>query len=54
MIGSVRVVINRLLGKLKREAIVDREHGRLQILDMERLLQLAESRLEHCRHAANG
>ena len=42
MIGTVRVVLNRLLSRLKRKGIVDTQGGRLRILDLERLLQIAE------------
>ncbi|MEJ2646217.1 MAG: Crp/Fnr family transcriptional regulator [Gammaproteobacteria bacterium] len=42
MIGTVRVVVNRLLAELKREGIVDTEGGKLRVLDLERLLRKAE------------
>lgn len=42
MIGTVRVVVNRLLSELKREGIVDTEGGKLRVLDLEKLLRKAE------------
>lgn len=43
MIGSVRVVVNRLLSQLKREAVVRLDGGSVNVLDLERLLRRAES-----------
>jgi CRP/FNR family transcriptional regulator, cyclic AMP receptor protein len=42
MIGTVRVVVNRLLAELRREGVVDACNGRLRVLDLEKLLQKAE------------
>jgi CRP/FNR family cyclic AMP-dependent transcriptional regulator len=42
MIGTVRVVVNRLLGELKREGIVDTQGGKLHVLNLEKLLRKAE------------
>lgn len=42
MIGSVRVVVNRLLAELKREGVIDTRAGGLQVLDHEKLMQIAE------------
>jgi CRP/FNR family transcriptional regulator, cyclic AMP receptor protein len=42
MIGSVRVVVNRLLGQLRRASIVRSEHGRLRVLDLQRLAAQAD------------
>lgn len=42
MIGSVRVVVNRLLAELKREGVIDTRAGELQVLDYEKLMQIAE------------
>lgn len=42
MIGSVRVVVNRLLAELKRESVIDTRAGELQVLDYEKLMQIAE------------
>lgn len=45
MIGTVRVVVNRLLSELKREGIVDTNGGKLQVLNLDKLLQKAEQRI---------
>lgn len=42
MIGTVRVVVNRLLAELKREGIVDTQGGKLRVLNLEKLLRKAE------------
>lgn len=42
MIGTVRVVINRLLAELKHDAIIDTRPGKLRVLDLQKLLQKAE------------
>jgi CRP-like cAMP-binding protein len=45
MIGSVRVVVNRLISRFKRDAIVQTDHGRLLIRDMSKLMQQAQATL---------
>lgn len=45
MIGTVRVVVNRLLGELKREEIIDTAGGELRVRDLQKLLQKAESQI---------
>lgn len=45
MIGTVRVVVNRLLSELRQEGIVDTEGGELRVLDMEKLLLKAEQHI---------
>ncbi|MDA8382618.1 MAG: Crp/Fnr family transcriptional regulator [Betaproteobacteria bacterium] len=48
LIGSVRVVVNRLINRFKREGII-KAHGRsFYVNDFERLLEKAERRL--CKH----
>jgi CRP-like cAMP-binding protein len=47
MIGTVRVVINRLLTELKHDAIIDTKPGRLRVLNLQKLLKKAD-------HHANG
>lgn len=44
MIGSVRVVVSRLVAALKRERVVDLRDGMLHALDVEGLLQHAEAK----------
>lgn len=46
MIGSVRVVVNRLIAELKREGVIDTRAGGLQVLDYEKLVRIAE--LDRC------
>jgi CRP/FNR family transcriptional regulator, cyclic AMP receptor protein len=46
LIGSVRVVVSRLLARLKEQAIVGVHHGAIHVLDLKRLLRLAESHHE--------
>lgn len=46
LIGSVRIVVNRLLNHYKREGIIHTGAGSIRVLDLERLLQMAERRLE--------
>ncbi|HVW69433.1 MAG TPA: Crp/Fnr family transcriptional regulator [Steroidobacteraceae bacterium] len=43
LIGSVRVVVNRLLARLKREAVVEVHNGELGIVNLKRLLRHAEA-----------
>jgi CRP-like cAMP-binding protein len=45
LIGSVRVVVSRLLAQLRREAVVELRNGAVRIADLKRLLQLAEVQL---------
>jgi len=45
LIGSVRVVVNRVINQFKREGIVHTEAGSMHVTDLERLLQKTE-RLE--------
>lgn len=42
MIGSVRVVVNRLLAALKRQGVLDRRDGKLRVLDFEKLVRIAQ------------
>ncbi len=46
LIGTVRVVVNRLLAELKREGIVDTEGGKLRVLDLEKLVRKAEHNIK--------
>jgi CRP/FNR family transcriptional regulator len=48
MIGTVRVVVNRLLNELKREGIVDTQGGELHLLNLEKLLRKAEQHVSDC------
>jgi CRP-like cAMP-binding protein len=53
LIGSVRVVVNRLLNSFKQEGIIYTEAGQLRIADLERLMHKAELRVQtllqaHC------
>jgi CRP-like cAMP-binding protein len=43
LIGSVRVVVSRLLAELKREGVVELRSGTIRVLDLKRLLQRAEN-----------
>jgi CRP/FNR family transcriptional regulator, cyclic AMP receptor protein len=51
MIGSVRVVVNRLLARLKKEAVIELHNGRLGVMNLKRLLRIAEKRLPAMRKA---
>lgn len=42
MIGSVRPVVARLLGELRREGVIESDHGRLQVANYQRLAALAD------------
>ena len=42
MIGTVRVVLNRLLGELRRDGIINTESGELRVRNQEKLLLKAE------------
>jgi CRP/FNR family cyclic AMP-dependent transcriptional regulator len=46
MIGTVRVVVNRLLGELRQEGLVNTEGGELQVCDLEKLLLKAERHVD--------
>lgn len=46
MIGTVRVVVNRLLAELKREGIIDTQGGKLRVLNLEKLLRKAERHVD--------
>jgi CRP/FNR family transcriptional regulator, cyclic AMP receptor protein len=43
LIGSVRVVVSRLLAQLKKQSIVELRHGAIRVLDLKRLLRIAQS-----------
>ncbi|MBD3813514.1 Crp/Fnr family transcriptional regulator [Halothiobacillus sp.] len=45
LIGSVRVVVNRLLNRFKHEGIIHTEAGNIRLADLERLQEKAERRL---------
>jgi CRP/FNR family transcriptional regulator, cyclic AMP receptor protein len=45
LIGSVRVVVSRLLSQLRRQSVAELSNGVLHITDLKRLLQLAEAHL---------
>jgi CRP/FNR family transcriptional regulator, cyclic AMP receptor protein len=45
LIGSVRVVVNRLLNRFKQEGVIATEAGRIHITDLEALLHKAERHL---------
>jgi CRP-like cAMP-binding protein len=47
LIGSVRVVVNRLLNRFKHEGIISTDAGRIHVTDLEGLLRKAERRLRH-------
>ncbi|MEJ2630525.1 MAG: Crp/Fnr family transcriptional regulator [Acidihalobacter sp.] len=49
LIGSVRVVVNRLLNRFKHEGIIDTDAGHIHITDLEGLLRKAERRLHSRR-----
>jgi CRP/FNR family transcriptional regulator, cyclic AMP receptor protein len=54
MIGSVRVVVNRLLARLKKEAVIELHNGRLGVMNLKRLLRIAEKQLPGTRKAPRG
>ena len=45
LIGSVRVVVNRLIGQLKRDGIVDMRDGTLRVVNLKRLLSTVEAQI---------
>ena len=53
MIGTVRVVLNRLLGELRRDGIIDTQGGELHVRNLEKLLSKAERhvRVRNIRHS---
>lgn len=40
LLGATRQSVNRVLGKLTDEGIIRQEHGEIEILDAEQLLEL--------------
>ena len=54
MIGSVRIVVSRVLARMKREAIVDLRSGRIQVSDLKRLLLRAERHIGSRGHEKTG
>jgi CRP/FNR family transcriptional regulator, cyclic AMP receptor protein len=46
LIGSVRVVVNRLINRFKQEGIIHTEAGQLHVTDFERLMEKAERRVQ--------
>lgn len=49
LIGSVRVVVNRLLNHFKHEGIIRTESGDIHLADLERLQKKAERRMDRDR-----
>jgi CRP/FNR family transcriptional regulator, cyclic AMP receptor protein len=47
MIGSVRIVVSRLLAEMRRQGVVDLHGGAVRAVDLKRLLASAESALTH-------
>lgn len=47
MIGSVRIVVSRLLAEMRRQGVVDLHGGAVRAVDLKRLLASAESELAH-------
>lgn len=45
MIGSVRVVVSRLLAQMREEGVVTLRSGAVRVLDLRRLLRRAEARI---------
>jgi CRP-like cAMP-binding protein len=54
MIGTVRIVVSRVLAAMKREAIVDLRGGRIRISDLKRLLLRAERHLRSREREESG
>lgn len=54
MIGSVRIVVSRVLAKMRREAIVELHGGRIRVTDLKRLLLRAEGHLRRRAPEAAG
>lgn len=49
LIGSVRVVVNRLINRFRHEGIIHTEAGKLRVADLERLLKRVEGQLSNRR-----
>ncbi len=47
MIGSVRIVVSRLLARLRREGVIELHGGAVRAVDLKRLLAKAQSELTH-------
>jgi CRP-like cAMP-binding protein len=45
MIGSVRIVVSRLLAQMRREGVVELQRGAIHAVDLKRLLRKAEAHL---------
>jgi len=54
LIGSVRVVVGRLVTALKHERVVELRDGRLHVLDLKRLLRRAEAASRRVGHDTRG
>lgn len=54
LIGSVRVVVGRLVTALKHERVVELRHGALEVLDLKRLLRKAEAESRRGGHETRG
>lgn len=52
LIGSVRVVVNRLINRFKHEGIVHTEAGQIHVADLERLMRKAEHRRHGTRRGS--
>jgi CRP-like cAMP-binding protein len=53
LIGSVRVVVSRLLAELRREGVVDLSGRAIRVLDLHRLLRRAESQIRSSEQHAH-
>lgn len=52
MIGSVRIVVARLLSQMNREGVIELQSGAIHAVDLERLLRKAEAHLAHTSRPA--
>jgi CRP-like cAMP-binding protein len=52
MIGSVRIVVTRLLGQMQREGVIELQSGAIRAVDLQRLLRKAEAHLTHTNRPA--